>query len=75
MVAEIMRALLSILILTNVAAMLSSCAGFEHGNGLSRLDTETPEDKAEQKWFDKYYGQQDKTCDDSFWSTDHFCNP
>lgn len=60
------------LVLSALMLTLSSCMGFDKGNGLDRLDTETKEEKAEQRWFDKYYGGKEN-CDDSFWSTTKFC--
>ncbi len=70
-----MLRLRQLVLLSAVAMTLSGCGGFEHGNGLSRLDTEDGEDKANDKWFGKFYGEKDKNCDDSFWSTQPFCNP
>ena len=68
-----MRPLVSILLLLGVALTLNGCGGFEKGEGLSSFDTESPEDKADQKWFDKFYGQKNENCDDSFWTTKAFC--
>ena len=68
-----MQRLLTGITLILMVSTLSACAGFDKGNGLSRLDTETAEEKAEQKWFDKYYGQENKECDDSYWNTKTFC--
>jgi hypothetical protein len=69
------RSLLSILLLASIALTLNGCGGFEKPEGLSSFDTESPEDKADEKWFNNFYGEKDKTCDDSLWSTNHFCNP
>lgn len=70
-----MRSLVSILLLVSVALTLNGCAGFDKAPGLSSFDTESPEEKADQKWFDNFYGEKNTNCDDSLWNTKSFCNP
>lgn len=36
--------------------LLTGCAGYETGNGLSRLDTTTPEQQENDAWFKSFYG-------------------
>ncbi len=40
-----------------VLLALGGCMGSETGNGLSRLDTITEDDKAEDAWFKSFYGK------------------
>ena len=59
--------------LASMMVTLNGCSsGFEKGEGISAFDTDS-EDKADKKWFDKFYGEKNDACDDSFWTTKPFC--
>lgn len=36
---------------------LSGCAGYEKGNGIDRLNTQTAEEKENEAWFGSFYGK------------------
>jgi hypothetical protein len=52
-----MPRLASTLALVISLVTLGGCMGSEKGNGISRLDTISEEDKENAKWFKSYYGK------------------
>lgn len=51
------RSIATLLLCLVALPTLSACMGSEKGNGLSRLDTITEEDKAEDAWVKSFYGK------------------